>query len=252
MSTTFPGPGRRGRPDRGYHRCSTFPSPEREGHLVLVQNTLPFAQPSALFSDGLVYRFRLRRPRPEPGTALEAVCRRRGRALYSTSFLPDPTRLVLGQEGLCTTPTGTRLPSAFGDEHGGSGHGVGVFAGPLLGSVHHGRPGDAEDDRDGRDRVHRSGRDLHGRQETSSAWWSRSTGMLFSRKDVGLVGVVAETLTWGSSRCGSSVSGGRGEEPDAGAKQFDQVNVTWKSVISTNSETGSSLPKAMRAPTGRG
>ena len=37
-----------------------FPSPEREGHLVLVENTLPFAQPSALFSDGLVYRFRLR------------------------------------------------------------------------------------------------------------------------------------------------------------------------------------------------
>ena len=37
-----------------------FPSPERPGHLVLVMNTLPFAQPSALFSDGLVYRFRLR------------------------------------------------------------------------------------------------------------------------------------------------------------------------------------------------
>ena len=37
-----------------------FPSPKRPGHLVLVQNTLPFAQPSSLFSDGLVYRFRLR------------------------------------------------------------------------------------------------------------------------------------------------------------------------------------------------
>ena len=37
-----------------------FPSPERAGQLVLVENTLPFAQPSALFSDGLVYRFRLR------------------------------------------------------------------------------------------------------------------------------------------------------------------------------------------------
>ena len=37
-----------------------FPSPERPGQLVLVMNTLPFAQPSALFSDGLIYRFRLR------------------------------------------------------------------------------------------------------------------------------------------------------------------------------------------------
>ena len=37
-----------------------FPSPERPGHLVLVMNTLPFAQPSDRLSDGLVYRFRLR------------------------------------------------------------------------------------------------------------------------------------------------------------------------------------------------
>src|SRR3954464_3626102 len=37
-----------------------FPSPERPGHLVLVQNTLPFAPATASFSDGLVYRFRLR------------------------------------------------------------------------------------------------------------------------------------------------------------------------------------------------
>src|SRR3954462_15593188 len=37
-----------------------FPSPESPGRLVLVMNTLPFAQPSARFSDGLVYRFRSR------------------------------------------------------------------------------------------------------------------------------------------------------------------------------------------------
>ena len=37
-----------------------FPSPVRPDHLVLVMNTLPFAQPNDLFSDGLVYRFRLR------------------------------------------------------------------------------------------------------------------------------------------------------------------------------------------------
>ena len=45
-----------------------FPSPERPGHLVLVMNTLPFAKPSDLLSDGLVYRFRLRPLTPsEPG-----------------------------------------------------------------------------------------------------------------------------------------------------------------------------------------
>ena len=35
-----------------------FPSPERPGNLVLVMNTLPFAQPTDAFSDGLIYRFR--------------------------------------------------------------------------------------------------------------------------------------------------------------------------------------------------
>ena len=37
-----------------------FPSPGHPGRLVLVLNTLPFAPPSAVFSDGLIYRFRLR------------------------------------------------------------------------------------------------------------------------------------------------------------------------------------------------
>src|SRR3954464_14049521 len=37
-----------------------FPSPQRPGRLVLVMNTLPFAQPRDTFSDGLIYRFRLR------------------------------------------------------------------------------------------------------------------------------------------------------------------------------------------------
>src|SRR5829696_1504923 len=37
-----------------------FPSPERPGRLVLVMNTLPFAPVEGRFSDGLIYRFRLR------------------------------------------------------------------------------------------------------------------------------------------------------------------------------------------------
>ncbi|GAA2024988.1 hypothetical protein GCM10009740_13270 [Terrabacter terrae] len=37
-----------------------FPSPERPGRLVLAMNTLPFAPVDGRFSDGLIYRFRLR------------------------------------------------------------------------------------------------------------------------------------------------------------------------------------------------
>src|SRR3954452_1276329 len=38
-----------------------FPSPQRQGYLALVLNTLPFASPTARFSDSLIYRFRLRK-----------------------------------------------------------------------------------------------------------------------------------------------------------------------------------------------
>src|SRR5688572_4986997 len=44
-----------------------FPSPESPGRLVLVLNTLPMAKPSALFSAGLLYRFRLRSVSPPSG-----------------------------------------------------------------------------------------------------------------------------------------------------------------------------------------
>ena len=45
-----------------------FPSPERPGVLVLVLDVFPNAEPSALFSDAVDYRFRLR-PVTIPGGA---------------------------------------------------------------------------------------------------------------------------------------------------------------------------------------
>src|SRR4051812_11473492 len=98
-----------------------FPSPERTGHLVLVMNTLPFAKPSDVPSDGLVYRFRLR-----PLSARAAG--------ESAPFAPEPTEFVFDcvfseQEGTCTVPAGEAVSFPVGDERGGSGHGVRVFAG---------------------------------------------------------------------------------------------------------------------------
>src|SRR5438445_795819 len=60
MSDHISGPRALAEPIADITDVFVFPSPERSGHLVLVQNTLPFAQPSGRFSDGLVYRFRLR------------------------------------------------------------------------------------------------------------------------------------------------------------------------------------------------
>ena len=104
-----------------------FPSPENPGRLVLVVNTLPMAQPSALFSAGLIYRFRLRTLTAGEGWA----------------FIPGADELVLDcvfdtpehvpdghqQSGHCGTPSGEQVSFLVNDEQGGAGRGIRVFAG---------------------------------------------------------------------------------------------------------------------------
>src|SRR3954469_2160354 len=60
MSDHISGPRALSEPIADITDVYAFPSPERPGRLVLVMNTLPFAQPEDRFSDGLIYRFRLR------------------------------------------------------------------------------------------------------------------------------------------------------------------------------------------------
>jgi Domain of unknown function (DUF4331) len=110
-----------------------FPSPERPGQLVLVMNTLPFAPPSTRFSDGLVYRFRLRPlaagagddPAPFVIGAEEFVFDCVFSAPVGGDGPGEPD-----QDGACTTPTGATLSFKVNDEKGGAAHGVRVFAGP--------------------------------------------------------------------------------------------------------------------------
>jgi Domain of unknown function (DUF4331) len=108
-----------------------FPSPERPGHLVLVMNTLPFAPPSARFSDGLIYRFRVRPVAAGgDGPAPFAV----GAEEFTFDCLFSPPVNGSGgsgpqQDGVCTTPAGATLTFSVDDHRGGSSHGVRVFAG---------------------------------------------------------------------------------------------------------------------------
>jgi hypothetical protein len=110
-----------------------FPSPERPGHLVLVLNTLPFAKPSDLLADGLVYRFRLRPltasapsdPVPFAVGAPEFVFD----CVFSPPAGADGGQRV-EQEGTCTTPSGETVSLRVNDAQGGSAHGVRLFAGP--------------------------------------------------------------------------------------------------------------------------
>ena len=84
-------------------------APSRRSRLVLVMNTLPMAKPSDLFSDGLLYRFRLRpltRPPPTaPGWPF--VPGRRGARPRLRLLRPGRRRWTSrAQEGTCTSATG--------------------------------------------------------------------------------------------------------------------------------------------------
>src|ERR687890_1423908 len=102
-----------------------FPSPERAGHLVLVMNTLPFAQPSDGLSDGLVYRFRLRPLSvAAPGSAVPFTV---GAQEFVVDCVFGAAAATTGgrgvdQEGVCTTPAGDTLSFPGKEEQGPPGH----------------------------------------------------------------------------------------------------------------------------------
>jgi hypothetical protein len=106
-----------------------FPSPQRPGHLVLVQNTLPFAPASARLSEGLVYRFRLRHVavvNVEPGQSPFDVDG--ADELVFDCVFSEPTAEGW-QEGTCHTPSTDTVAFVVDDEQGGSAHGLRAFAG---------------------------------------------------------------------------------------------------------------------------
>src|SRR3981081_4659921 len=129
MSDHISGPRALAEPIADITDVYAFPSPERAGHIVLVVNTRPFAQPSDFFSDGLVYRFRL--PPLPP--------RLRGHppfAVVAEEFAFDCVFSAPGgeaqghyQQGTCTIPGGETVSFSVNDEQGGSAYGVRVFAG---------------------------------------------------------------------------------------------------------------------------
>src|SRR5918994_429324 len=133
MSDHISGPRALAEPIADITDVYAFPSPERSGRLVLVLNTLPFAPPSGLFSDGLVYRFRLRPltagARGDPAPFAVGAQEFTFDCVFSDPAGGDGAR-GSGQGGVCTTPSGATVAFSVNDERGGSGHGVRVFGGP--------------------------------------------------------------------------------------------------------------------------
>ena len=135
MSDHISGPRALAEPIADITDVYAFPSPERPGHLVLVMNTLPFAQPV-----GRAVR--------RAGLPLPAAPADRGRARPTRSRSPSrpeefvvdcvfspPAAAAGGQRRASRRAPAPPRParpsrSAVNDEQGGSGHGVRVFAGP--------------------------------------------------------------------------------------------------------------------------
>ena len=203
-----------------------FPSPEHSGRLVLVLNTLPFAPPSALFSNGLIYRFRLR--------ALTTSDREEG-----APFVPGEEEIVIDcvfsapldgqgansprQEGTCTTPTGETVSIRVNDEHGAHARGVRVFAGPRWDPFIMDAPATLKTIATGKLAFTDPGAIyLDGKNVLSLVVEVDRAGVLGGAQ---LVGVVAETLTRGSLNVRLERAG-RPEVPNLmlAPKQFDPVN----------------------------
>jgi hypothetical protein len=112
-----------------------FPSPSRQGRLVLVMTVFPNAQPGALFSDAASYRFSVRPvtipaggrgSRFEVGTdQYDITC------TFAAPVTTDNTAQSV-QEGTCTLPNGAAISFRVNDELGAETPGARVFAGLRM------------------------------------------------------------------------------------------------------------------------
>ena len=111
-----------------------FPSPEQPGLLVLVLNVFPSAEPAALFSDAVDYRFRLR-PVTVADDSAAAFAVGEKEYIVSCRF-SGPVEAQGGspleQEGTCTASTGQVVSFRVNDEQGGKSQGLRVFAGRRM------------------------------------------------------------------------------------------------------------------------
>src|SRR3984893_11804911 len=99
-----------------------FPCPEIPQQLVLIMNVFPYAGPSAMFSDAVIYRLRLRSVSTAPDGRSFAVAT--AESVFDFTFSGTQP-----QEGRCTLPSGEVVTFRVNDESGVVARGVQVFVG---------------------------------------------------------------------------------------------------------------------------
>ena len=203
-----------------------FPSPERPGHLVVVLNTLPFAQPTSCFSDGLVYRFRLRALTPSDPDASAPFAAGDEEFAFDCVFSAPANGHGAGgieQAGICRLPTGDVVSVNVNDASGADASGVRVFAGPRWDPFIMDAPAMLRTIATGKLAFTDPSSIFLDGKNVLSLVVEVDCARLLGRGE--LYGVVAETLTRNSPTVRFERAG-RPEVPNMmlGPKQFDPVN----------------------------
>jgi uncharacterized protein DUF4331 len=202
-----------------------FPSPEQPGRLVLALHTFPFAPPSALFSDGLIYRFRLRPltrnsredlvPFTADGDEIVIDC------VFSSPGGGDGTNGP-EQEGTCRLPDGQTISARVNDEHGGHANSVRVFAGPRWDPFFEDFPAEQKTIATGELAFTDPGANFMDGKNVLSVVVEFDCARLLGGSD--LFGVVGETLTRGSVNLRIERIGRPVVDLLLEPRQFDKVN----------------------------
>src|SRR6516162_7126695 len=112
MSDHFSGPRALGDPTADISDVFAFPAPENPQHLVIVMDVFGKSGPSAVFSDAVIYRFRIR-PVDITATGPEAAfAPSENEFIFDCTFDVPSGPAVAGrpvQRGRCLTPSGCMI-----------------------------------------------------------------------------------------------------------------------------------------------
>jgi hypothetical protein len=129
MSDHFSGPRALADPVSDISDTYAFPSPENPRDLVLIMNVFPIAGPSALFSDAVIYRFRIRPVAVDSTGRAFAVGAEECMFDFVFEVPVSRDREPTVQLGRCIAPNGENISFRVNDEKGGGREGLRVFAG---------------------------------------------------------------------------------------------------------------------------
>jgi Domain of unknown function (DUF4331) len=132
MSDHFSGPRALIDPAADISDVFAFPAPDNPQHLVLVMDVFGKSGPSAVFSDAVIYRFRIRQVDITATGAEAAFGPSKSEITFNCTFdvpsgLAGAARPV--QYGRCLTPSGRIVSFRVDDENGGVDDGFQIFAG---------------------------------------------------------------------------------------------------------------------------